>query len=160
MCLYGVAAFLQFNLRPNLANESTCSLPSILLWALTFMSVVVCVHDCNIWTINSMISLYVWVLCIMGHLIWVMSGYMTLGQFVKMWVGLSHYVVVENCRVWCITIIYAHRMFCRPNSLWVTFRALKWRLAMQRSGCSGDLQQNPTKDGGRDKEENCSIRNA
>ena len=65
-CSYGVADFVWSNVCPYLASASACSLPSILAWALTFWSVVVCVWDCNI---DSRTSLSGWLLC----LIWVFN---------------------------------------------------------------------------------------
>ena len=53
---------------------------------------------------------------------WVSSRYMTLRQFVKIWVGLSRYVVLRSWRVWCMAIIYARRMFCSSGNLLALFR--------------------------------------
>ena len=123
-CSFGAKAFLWFNLHPHLASAYACSIPSIVVGALTFWSVLVCVRDCNILTIELKIVLCGWLSCIVGCLTWVFSRYRTLRQFVNIWVVSSQYVVVRNWRVWCMAIIYAHRMFCNPNNLLTMFRSL------------------------------------
>ena len=83
-----------------------------------------CVRDCNIWTIDSRISLYGWLNCIVGCFTRVFSRYTTLRKFVKMWVGSSCYVDVRSWRMWCMAIIYACRTFCRHGSLLTILRSL------------------------------------
>ena len=36
-------------------------------------------------------------------------------QSINMWVGSLRYVVVRSCRVLCMAIIYARRIFCNPS---------------------------------------------
>lgn len=100
------------------------SLPSMLAWALTLWSVVVCVHDCNIRTIDSRINLCRWLNCIVGCFTYTFSRYKRLRQYVKMWFGSSWYVIVMSRSVWCMAILYACRMFCHPSSLLAILRYL------------------------------------
>jgi hypothetical protein len=38
-------------------------------------------------------------------------------QSVNMWAGSFWYVVMRSCRVWCMAIISACRIFCNPGNL-------------------------------------------
>ena len=46
-------------------------------------------------------------------------------QYVNMCVGLFRYVVMKSCKVWCMAIIYARRIFCSSGNLFAGFRFLK-----------------------------------
>ena len=46
-------------------------------------------------------------------------------QSVNMWAGSFWNVVVRSCRVWCMAIIYARRIFCSPGNLFAILRFLK-----------------------------------
>lgn len=60
-------AFMWYFLRPNLASVFVCSLPSMLVWALTLWSVVVYVWDFNIW-IMKLKNKFMWVAIVYGGL--------------------------------------------------------------------------------------------
>ena len=86
---------------------------------------VICVWDINIVIIASRTFLSGWLLCKVGCLSWVFKRYSTLRQFVNIWAGLSRYVVVRSCKVWCMAIIYARSMLCSPSNLSAIFGFLK-----------------------------------
>ena len=46
-------------------------------------------------------------------------------QSVNICDGSFQYVVVRSCRMWCMAIIYAQRIFCSPGSLYEIFWFLK-----------------------------------
>jgi hypothetical protein len=81
--------------------------------------VVVCVQDISILTIFSRIILSGWLLWLMGCFIWVFRRYSMFRQSVNMWAGSFWYVVVRSCRVWCMAIISARKIFCSPGNFFL-----------------------------------------
>jgi hypothetical protein len=127
VCSYGATAFVWSNLCPLLASVSTCSTPSILVWALTLWSLVVFVWICSIWAINSRFCFVLFWWLFMHRGVIDLGVVVDVGHWDSMWMyGLVHHDMwwwgAGGCSIWPSILLVEHFVvpiiFRRFLSVW------------------------------------------
>lgn len=123
MCMHGMGIMVPL-VVPWVASESAMSFPLILVWALTFWIVILCLNYVMYWTIDAISSLSIWLCWEDGCLTWLSMKWMLLRLSVKICMSwLTSCVLASTNQIACSSAL---RMFWNPESLYAICMLLSW----------------------------------